>query len=223
MRYRAELLRSQRHCRRAQWRERLWVGVAVVALLIGSGCAMKSGPSTLPSSPEPPARFPVTASPSTTETIPEYETDLSLSVDEKEATVEALTVLFECNRKYPRVFSDGGQNITGILEVTSGEMRSDMKRTADLYLGEGMYTSGEIDLTRPRLEDISLKSSGNDQAPELTIWACTDLRPLTVHKRDGSKFIGESTDKIYYMSYQMSIYDGNWTVSNMEGLAEGCK
>lgn len=141
---------------------------AALSLLSLAGCA-GSSPVAVPTSTLPEEQPDDSSTDGTAEVeVPEYETDLDLSEEEKEAVDGALVALDEYVGTLNMAFSSGGKETDHLEDSSQGEALKALKDDSKELQNSQKYMAGEFKIEDRVIHNIASETS------EVTILTCVD-------------------------------------------------
>ncbi|MGC3021265.1 MULTISPECIES: hypothetical protein [unclassified Brevibacterium] len=193
---------------------------AALSLLSLAGCA-GSSPVAVPTSTLPEEQSDDSSTDGTAEVeVPEYETDLDLSEEEKEAVDGALVAFVGYIKTINRVFSSGGTDMKGIDTFAAKDSLRSLKDSANGLKKEDKYMAGEYDYYNLRIHETTLDSKSPEKDSVKILFCSHDSKHAVVKT---GKSMPSQTSKSLTILQTASKHGGKWKISNQELWSEKCE
>ncbi|WP_166971228.1 hypothetical protein [Brevibacterium atlanticum] len=152
--------------------------------------------------------------------IPDYETDLDLSAEEKEAVDGALVAFVGYIETINRVFSSGGEDTNDDDKFAHGDSLQALRESANDLKKERQYMAGEYDFYDVRIHEVELDSESHKQRSVQILYCSHDSDHAVVN-------VGETMPSQKKRSLTIlqtaTLKDGDWKISNQELWSKKCE
>lgn len=191
---------------------------AAAILFVGAsaGCSSTS-PVTAPSSTIP---APDSSAVASTPAVPDYETDLDLNEEEKEAVDGALVAFVGYVDTINKVFSSGGVDLEGAEKYARAGSLESLKTEAESMQANNQYMAGKYSASKIRIESISTRESGSPYS-EVSILFCTRDSEWSVVDR--GQELPSMAPRGITMQHVADDRDGTWKIGNQYLRSKECE
>lgn len=208
--------------RRVRHRASACVAIALaVALPLALTACDDHSPVAAPTSTLP-AQDPADDSSGETEkpSIPEYDTELDLNDEEKEAVEGALVAFEGYIETINRVFSSGGKDIEGAGDFADESSLDALVNSANELKANGQYMAGEYDFYDVRVQEIDMGSDQSKNGSVVLLYCSHDSKHAVVDLGDS---MPEQPVQSLTMKHTATRQGPDWKISNQELWSKQCE
>ncbi|WP_181275402.1 hypothetical protein [Brevibacterium oceani] len=152
--------------------------------------------------------------------IPDYETDLDLSAEEKEAVDGALEAFVGYIETINRVFSSGGEDTNDDDKFAHGDSLQALRESANDLKTERQYMAGEYDFYDVRIHEVQLDSESPEQRSVQILYCSHDSDHAVV---DVGATMPSQKKRSLTILQTATLKDGDWKISNQELWSKKCE
>lgn len=196
----------------------LFFAFALVFVL--SGCEdnspVSAPTSTMPGSdsePSPPNE-------SNSHQIPEYETDLELNDEEKEAVEGALVAFEGYIATINRVFSSGGKDMSNTGEFARDSSLKSLQKSANDLNENGQYMAGEYDFYDLKVHQIDYKPENSYESTVEILYCSHDSKHAVVDMGDA---LPDQPEQSLTIKHTVTNREQHWKIANQELWSKTCE